>query len=145
MLFLLPCQQPFGGTVDEGDAALRVQPHHPRRDGPENRIEKPPAPFDLFGIGQQRLALGLELARHLVEVTAQHGDLVIALFLADMNVQIARSDPLRRAGQAPHRARKALGEPQPQPDRGEDEDHGETDIEQPELEQHPAPIAFALL
>ncbi len=104
-LFPRPVQQPPGRAVNEGHPPLRVAPDHPRGDRRQHRIEQTPAPVDLGGIVQQGLALPLELAGHLVEIAPQHGNLVIAIILDDLHIQITATNPLGRRGQPPHRAR----------------------------------------
>ena len=96
----------------------------------------------MAGVLQKLLALGLQLARHPVEDTAEHGDLVVALLLPDLRVEVARTHPLGRAGEAADGPRQPFGEPQSQPDRREDEEDREAEVEEPELE-HEAP-AFRL-
>ncbi len=98
LLVARPVEQPLGRAVDEGHAPLRIEPDDPRGNRREHGIEQAPPPLDLPRVVEQRLALPLQLARHLVEVAAKHGDLVIALFLADLNLKITGTDLLRRAG-----------------------------------------------
>ncbi len=57
----------------------------------------------------------------------------------------ARADALCRPGQPPDGPRQAFGEPQPHPDRGQDEQQREAEIDEAELEQHPPARRFELL
>ena len=144
-LIVVPVQQPLGRAVDKGHPPFPVQPDHARGDRGQHAIEQAAALFDLMGVFQQRLALALQLLGHLVEVPRQHGDFVVAAFLQHPHVQITRPHALRRTGQTPDGAGQAFGEPQAQPDGGEDEDHSKTDVKKAEFKQYPAPFAFQLL
>ena len=93
----------------------------------------------------QRLALALELPRHLVEQPAQRCDLVIAVLFGDLHVKITTPDPFRRPGEPPDRARQPFGKPQSQPDSGQDQDQRKTKVDQAKVEQKPAAFAFQLV
>jgi hypothetical protein len=89
----------------------------------QHRIEQPPPRLGRCVLFDQRVALALQLPRHLVEQLPQHRDLVIARSSA---TRTSRSPcPTRCAAPAkpPHGPRQAFGEPQAQPDRGQDHDH----------------------
>ncbi len=59
LLRLFPVQKPHGRAVDEGDAALGVEPHNAGGDRAEHGIEEPAAAFNLAGVVQKRFALAL--------------------------------------------------------------------------------------
>jgi hypothetical protein len=113
LLVFAPIQQPFGRAVDEGHAPSASSPTTPEvtEDSTESNSRRRRSIWRVFS--SKRVALALQLPGHLVEIPAQHRDLVIAPLLAHLHVQIARAHALRGPGQPPHRARQPLGEPQP--------------------------------
>ncbi len=137
-------EDPRRRAVGEGHAPRLVEADHPRGDRGQHRIEQPPAALDPAVGVHQRLALRLQLPGHLVEDAPQHRDLVVALLLDHLHVEVAAADPLRRPREPPHRPRQPLGEPQAQPDRGKDQDHRKAEIEQAELEHEPPALALEL-
>ena len=144
-LLFVPIQQPLGRAVYKGHAPSVIYPNHTRCDRGQNRIEQPPAPFDLAGVIQQRLALALQLPRHLVKILAEHGNLVIALFLDHLHIQIARAHLLRSPRQTPHGAAETLGKPQAQQHSRQDQKHRKAQIKQRKIRQAAATLAFLLL
>ncbi|OIQ76560.1 hypothetical protein GALL_417550 [mine drainage metagenome] len=141
----LDAKQPLRRAVDEVDPALCVTSDNAGGDRRQNRVKLTPPRLGLAVVLDQRLALPLQLPRHLVEDAAQHGNFIVALFLLHLHVQIAGADPLRGTRQTPNGARKALGKPEAQPYRREDEDQRKAQIEQPELEQQATALALKLL
>ena len=129
----------------EGDAPVFVEPDHARGDGGQDGIEEPAPLFDLAVGGEERVPLGAELAGHLVEDPAKHGDFVVALLFPDLHVQIPCPDPLGGAREAAHGLREAFGEPEPPENGGEDQDDGEADVEKAEFEDEAAPFVFKLV
>ena len=96
-------QKPLTGTVQKQHPPLRIHADHARRHRSEHGVEKAPLLLGAAVGIQKRLALDLELAGHLVEHPAQHGDFVVPRFFLHMNVEIPAPDALRSPGQPPDR------------------------------------------
>jgi hypothetical protein len=138
-------EKPGGRRVDHLDAALAVEADHARGDARQDRVEEAPAPLRLRVRRDQRVALGLHLAGHVVEGVAEERDLVLAVLDVDPDVEVALPHPLGGGGEPAHRLGQPLGEPQAEPDRAEDHHQREAEIDQRELEDEPAAVAFELV
>ena len=66
------------------------------------------AAFRLAVTVKKRVALALELPRHLVEQTAQGGNLIIAVAFGNLHIQITAAHPLRRPRQTPSKMHTSL-------------------------------------
>ena len=101
------------GGVHHLDAPGAVEADDAGGDARQHRVEQPPPPLGLGVGGDQRVALALHLPGHLVEGPPEQRDLVVALLLADPDVEVALPDPLgrrRRAGRpAAPAARRTRG------------------------------------
>ena len=87
-------QRPHRGAVHKVDPSHGIQSNHASCHIRQNGIEQPALSFSAIMPFDQCLTLPFQLPCHLVEKPTQHRNLVVALFLDHLHIQIAAADTL---------------------------------------------------
>ncbi len=115
-------QEHFGGRIDDGDEAVRIDADHARRDAGEHRLREAAAAVDEVARGRQAVVLPAQFRRHLVEGLAEMGEVPLPSADRHLDVEIAGRDLVGRVDEAADRRHETIGEVEAEPDRGEKDD-----------------------
>ncbi len=112
-------QKVDGGAADERDAVLAVEADDAGRHARQHRLHEVAALDQLLVGGDERVALGLQFARHGVEGLRQAAQVALAALLGQLDHQVAGRDVLGGADETADGRHEASGEPQADPDGGQ--------------------------
>ena len=98
----------------------------------KDRLGKATARIDLIVCAHDVVALRTQLLCHAVEGLAKMGEIALGVPHRHADEQIAGGDGIRGADQAPDRRDQPIGEIEPDPDRGEEDDQGDHGVHQRE-------------
>ena len=82
---------------------------------------------------------------HLIEVTRQHRDFIIALDIFNLRIQIPGTHLLRGCCHSPHGTGQSFSEPKPEPGRCQNQNHRKGKIQQSKVKQEPSTLRFQLI
>ncbi len=117
-----------GAGIDQGHGPIGIETDNARRHPLHHGFgELAALLIDLIGL-EQVLSLGLELLRHAIEAVGEVAQIAPALLHRHLDVEIARTDPPGGDHQVADRIHEAVGKRDADPQGGEQQHHGKTDI-----------------
>src|SRR5579871_1870590 len=128
-LFGSKIEEPRSCAVDDGNPPLGIEAQHARADARKNGFHESPAFIDV-AVGLHKLgALCIQFGEHAVKGPRERRDFVVTALDIDVRLQVAARDPLGGANQPRHRVYDPVGGPKAKPDRCQQQDERDDDIQ----------------
>ena len=118
------------GPVDQRNPPVGIESDNACAHARQHRLREAPAFVELLIGGDEFVALLLELSSHAIECAGECREIARSLDHRHLGIEIAARHFARRVEQADDRRDEAIGEPQAEPHRGEQEDQRHAGIHQ---------------
>ena len=136
--------QPLRRAVEDGDAAVGIDADDAGAGAGEHRFGESPAAVDQVARAYDVFMLRTQFLRHLVESLAELGEIALRTADRHLHMEISGRDHIGRADQPADRSHQPIGEIEPDPGRGEQNDERDDGEHQRECDLNAKPARFEI-